>query len=58
MMKEKNYGLIGTGRLLDIEVYENDKLIDSGMIEDAPDEIKQKMYKNIELVGNKAIYNV
>lgn len=57
-MNEKSYGPIGTGRLLDIEVYENDNLIYSGMIEDAPDEIKKKMYKNIKLVGNKAIYNV
>jgi len=58
MKEEKLYGPIGNGRLLDIEVYENDKLLYAGMVESAPAEIKGKMYKEVQLVGNKEIYKV
>lgn len=58
MEEEKLYGPIENGRLLEIEVYENNNLLYEGMVESAPDEIKGKMYKNVELIGNKAIYKV
>lgn len=53
---QKLYGPIGNGRLLDIAVYQNENLLYSGKIEDAPDTIKEKMYKEVILDGNKCKY--
>ena len=50
-------GQIGLGRLLDIGVYLDNKLIYDGMIEEAPDEIKKLKYSEIEVQG-KVIYKV
>ena len=57
-MEEKRYNPIGLCRFLDIEVYEGDKLIYSGMVEDAPDDVKAKCYKSVEIKNNKCIYEV
>lgn len=58
-MGEKLYGPIGLGRLLDIEVYNNDnQLIYAGMLADASNEVKNLMYKDIKLINNKSVYYV
>lgn len=57
MDKKRVYGQIGLGRLLDIGVYLDNKLIYEGMIEEAPDEIKKLKYSEIEVQG-KVIYKV
>ena len=57
MDKKRVYGQIGLGRLLDIGVYLDNKLIYDGMIEEAPDEIKKLKYSEIEVQG-KVIYKV
>ena len=56
--EEKRYNPIGLCRLLDIEVYEGDKLIYSGMVVDAPEDIKAKSYKSVENKNNKFVYKV
>lgn len=53
---QKLYGPIGNGRSLDIAVYQNENLLYSGTVEDAPDNIKGKMYKEVILDGNKCKY--
>lgn len=55
MDNKRVYGQIGLGRLLDIVVYLDSKLVYEGMIEDAPDEIKNLKYSEIEVQG-KVIY--
>lgn len=55
MDNKRVYGQIGLGRLLDIVVYLDNKLVYEGMIEDAPDEIKNLKYSEIEVQG-KVIY--
>lgn len=55
MDNKRVYGQIGLGRLLDIVVYLDNKLVYEGMIEDAPDEIKKLKYSEIEVQG-KVIY--
>lgn len=57
MDKKRVYGQIGLGRLLDICVYLDNKLIYDGMIEEATDEIKKLKYSEIEVQG-KVIYKV
>lgn len=57
-MEEKLYQPIGLCRLLDIEVYEGDNMIYSGMVEDAPEDIKAKCYKSVENKNNKFVYKV
>ena len=57
MDKKRVYGQIGLGRLFDICVYLDNKLIYDGMIEEAPDEIKKLKYSEIEVQG-KVIYKV
>ena len=57
MDKKRVYGQIGLGRLLDISVYLDNKLVYEGMIEEAPDEIKKLKYSEIEVQG-KVIYKV
>ena len=56
--KQKLYGPIGNGRLLDIAVYQNEKLLYNGTIEDAPDNIRNAMYKSVFLKDNKWVYNI
>jgi hypothetical protein len=64
----KNYLKIGMCRLINIKVYEYDKVKDleklegviplyEGSVEDAPYEIKEKIYVKCEL-GNPTIYYV
>ena len=55
---EKLYGPIGNARLLDIEVYENGILKYSGIIEDAPEQIKELMYKSVKLINGKSVYEI
>ena len=57
MDKKRVYGQIGLGRLLDISVYLDNKLVYEGMIEEAPDEIKKLNYSEIEVQG-KVMYKV
>ena len=57
MDQKRVYGQIGLGRLLDISVYLDNKLVYEGMIEEAPDEIKKLKYSEIEVQG-KVIYKV
>ena len=54
---EKTYMQIGLGRLLDIIVYLDDKLIYEGMVENAPENVKKLKYSEIEVQG-KIIYKV
>ncbi len=54
----KTYPPIGTGRLLNIKVILDDsKVIYTGMVEDAPDDIKKLTYTKVES-GNPMIYYV
>lgn len=49
---------IGSARLLDIKVIWDDKeIIYEGMVEDAPEEIRQLRYSKVES-GNKMTYYV
>jgi len=49
-MERKVYQTIGSGRLLDIEVILDDnKIIYTGMVEDAPDWIKQLKYSSVKM---------
>ncbi len=57
-MEEKVYQSIGLCRLLDIEVYDEDNIIYSGMVKDAPEDVKARCYKSVEIKNNKIIYNV
>ena len=54
---KKTYMQIGLGRLLDIIVYLDDKLIYEGMVENAPENVKRLKYSEIEVQG-KIIYKV
>lgn len=56
--KQRLYGPIGNGRLLNIEVYQNENLLYSGTVEDAPDNIRNAMYKSVLLKNNKWVYNI
>ena len=55
MDNKRVYGQIGLGRLLDIIVYLDNELVYEGMIEDAPNTIKELKYSEIEVQG-KVIY--
>lgn len=55
--KKRVYMQIGSARLLDIIVYLDGNKIYEGMIEEAPDEIKQLKYSEVE-INNKFIYKV
>lgn len=57
-MSEKLYGPIGLARTLNIEVYNEGNLLYKGIVDNAPDEIKNLMYKSIKLNGGDAIYQV
>lgn len=52
----KTYLPIGAGRLLDIIVYYDDEKIYEGMVEDAPEEIKQLKYSKVELSSKMTYY--
>ena len=52
------YGKIKESRLLNIEVYEGENLLYKGKVEEAPEEIKDKNYKTVELKDGWVIYNV
>ena len=55
---EKLYGPIGIARLLDIEVYHDGILKYNGLVDDAPEEIKNLKYKSINIVNGKGMYEV
>lgn len=55
--RRKNYLPIGESRLLNIKVIVDGNLVYEGMVEDAPDEIKEMKYYKIEM-GNPIIYYV
>ena len=47
-MEKKVYNQIGLGRLLDIRVIKDDtETLYEGMVENAPDEVKQSKYSKI-----------
>lgn len=53
----KTYGAIGNMRLLDIRVMLNDKdTIYEGMVENAPNEIKEKEYYKLEITDKVNLY--
>ncbi len=52
------YGKIRESRLLNIEVYENEDLLYKGKIEDAPEEVKDKNYKEVKIKDGWVIYYV
>ena len=54
----KTYMEIGSGRLLDIQVYLDDNEVYSGRTEDAPDDIKALKYSEIEAKNGIIIYKV
>lgn len=52
----KNYGAIGSARLLDVQViYDDNEEIYRGMIDNAPDYIKQLNYSKVD-VGTPMVY--
>ena len=51
------YLTIGSCRCLDVQVCLDDEIVYDGLIEKAPEEIKQLKYSNIE-VSNKMIFKV
>ena len=54
----RNYGKIGMGRLLDIKVIvEDETVVYEGMIEDAPQSVKDLNYSKIE-GNNPMVYYV
>lgn len=57
MEENKVYLPIGSGRLLDIVVFLDDKEIYKGRIEDAPEEIKELKYSKVK-VGTPMLYYV
>lgn len=52
------YGPIGTTRLLDIEVYYDDELIYEGMVEDAPEKIKDYKYYDVKMNGKTTLFYI
>lgn len=58
-MEDKNkkvYMAIGAGRLLDIIVILDGEKIYEGMVEDAPEEIKQLKYSKVEIASKMTYY--
>lgn len=55
--EKKVYMSIGTSRLLDIKVILDGQEVYDGMVEDAPDEIKQLKYSQVDM-GSKMTYYV
>lgn len=56
-MEEKVYQRIGASRLLNIAVIYDGETIYKGMVEDAPEEIKNLKYSKVE-IGNEFKYYV
>ena len=56
--KSKLYGKIKESRLLNIEVYEGERLIYKGKVEEAPEEIKEKNYQSVKIKDGWVIYNI
>lgn len=57
-MERKVYQRIGSGRLLDIKVIlDDDKGIYSGMVEDAPEDIRNLVYSEVKM-GSPLTYMV
>lgn len=54
---KKVYGPIGDGRLLNIKVILDGEEIYSGMVEDAPDEVKKLKYSEVK-IGSQITYLV
>lgn len=52
------YGKIKESRLLNIEVYEEENLLYKGKVEDAPEEIRNRNYKSVEIKEGWVIYNI
>lgn len=57
MNNKEVYLSLGIGRLLNIIVYLDNKIVYEGMIEDAPEEIKKLKYSKV-IAGNKFTYYV
>ena len=55
--EKKVYMQIGAGRLLDIKVILDGQEVYNGMVEDAPDEIKQLKYSKVHM-GSQITYHV
>lgn len=56
-MEKKVYNQIGLGRLLDIRVIRDDtETLYEGMVEDAPEEIKQLKYSRIQTTDRVNFY--
>lgn len=54
--EQKTYMQIGTGRLLDIKVILDGEEVYSGMVEDAPNEIKQLKYSKVDMTSPITYY--
>jgi len=54
--KKKVYMAIGAGRLLDIIVILDGEKIYEGMVEDAPEKIKQLKYSKVEIASKMTYY--
>lgn len=54
--EQKTYMQIGTGRLLDIKVILDGQEVYSGMVEDAPNEIKQLKYSKVDMTSPITYY--
>jgi len=52
------YGQIGESRLLNIEVYEEENVLYKGKVEEAPEEIRKRNYKTVEIKDGWVIYNL
>lgn len=55
--EQKTYMQIGASRLLDIRVILDGQEVYSGMVEDAPDVVKQLKYSKVDM-GSKMTYYV
>ena len=56
-MEKKVYNQIGLGRLLDIRVIRDDtETLYEGMVENAPDEVKQLKYSKIQTTDKVNFY--
>ena len=55
--KSRTYQSIGDGRLLNIRVILDNNLVYEGMVENAPDELKQLKYSEVKM-GNPITYIV
>lgn len=58
MNNKRVYLPIGSARLLNIEIFLDDKSIYKGMVEDAPEDYKKLKYSEVELNGTQVKYFV